>query len=251
MRTNLRVHPLSPREVRAWYAHVDRLGAAPIDPESPALWRWLRPDERSRYERYRTDRDRSMFLLGRVMARALVGEAAGVDPWSWAWREGPRGRPEIGEPRVSVRFNLAHSAGMVVCAVAEGREVGVDVEDLARRPADLALVRRCCSPLEIAELETAAAGERHDLFLRYWTLKEAYLKARGLGLSVPLSDISLAVRGSHVSIAFSDALAGWSTGWEFRLERLTDRHLMAVAVAALDEPSTFVIAPLPPGILEP
>ena len=119
------------------------------------------------------------------------------------------------------------------------------------RAAGTSLLRRCCSPFELATLEAALAADRHDLFLRYWTLKEAFLKARGLGLSVPLSSISLTLDGRRASIAFADALAGWSTGWEFRLEQLTRHHLMAVAVAALDEPSTFVITPLPPGILEP
>ncbi len=130
-----------------------------------------------------------MFGLGREMARSLVGVALGVPPESWIWREGPHGRPEIAAPDADLHFNLSHSAGVVVCALARGRTIGVDVEDLSRRAPDPAIVTRYCSPAEAEDV--CAQGDRwRDRFLTYWTLKEAYLKARGLGIAVHLSDIS-------------------------------------------------------------
>jgi 4'-phosphopantetheinyl transferase len=179
-----------------------------------------------------------MFLLGRVMARSLVGAALDVPPASWQWREGTHGRPEIADAG-GLRFNIAHSAGLVACAIARDRDVGIDAEDLHRRRVDRALVRRYCAPSEVAEIESHGDAW-HDRFLHYWTLKEAYLKARGLGISVPLRDIRFHVGhvdgGEHVGhvdvrIGFDGSLAGSDDRWAFLLTRPTDRHLVAVAVS--------------------
>lgn len=218
-------------EVRVWYAQTSVLAA-----DRAAVARaleWLQPDERARFDRYRFDADRMMFLLGRVMARRVVGLALGVAPVAWRWREGSHGRPEIAEPGTSWHFNLAHSAGLVACALADGREIGVDVEDLERSPADIALVRRYCSPAEAADVLAQGAHWRHR-FLTYWTLKEAYLKARGIGISVHLTDVSFSLDPGGVRIAFLDSLAGTDTRWLFELLRPTGRHLLAIAASTAD-----------------
>lgn len=218
-------------EVCVWYAHTSAL-----DGDRAAVGRaltLLQPDERARFDRYRFDADRMMFLLGRVMARELVGQALALSPGAWRWREGGSGRPEIDDPGTPLRFNLAHSAGLVACALASGRDVGVDVEDLERRSTDVAIVRRYCSPDEALDVE--AQGDRwRDRFLIYWTLKEAYLKARGVGIAVNLSDINFSLDPGGASVAFLDSLAGTDTRWRFELLRPTDRHLLAVAASTTD-----------------
>ena len=191
---------------------------------------WLTESERVRYLRFVHDDDRWMFLVGRVMARALVGRALGCAPTAWRWREGPHGRPEIDEPGVTWRFNVAHSAGLVACALADGHDIGVDVEDLERRGISPGFARRYLSPGEVADVDAQPEGVRQDRLLTYWTLKEAYLKARGLGVSVPLSDIEFTLEASGPRIGFLRTLAGTSTDWHFHLTRPTPRHLMAVAL---------------------
>ena len=199
--------------VRVWYAFTSDLSPRGVDPAA-----WLEPAEQARHDRFRGDDDRAMFLLGRIMARTLVGRALGVAPRAWQWREGQRGRPEIAAPPSAVRFNLAHSGGLVVCALADRRDVGVDVEDLQRRRVEFEVVRRYCAPAEIADVE-AQGGAWHDRFLRYWTLKEAYLKARGLGIALPLANLD-----------FTAPIPAWT----FHLATIADRHLMAVATATTD-----------------
>ena len=221
----------APDNVQAWYAATTHLS----DPHRvDRALAWLAPAERDRYARFFGDEDRRMFLLGRTMARTLVGRAAGIAPTAWQWREGPHGRPEIGSPDSSLRFNLAHSAGLVVCALASGREVGIDVEDLARRPIDPALVRRYCAPAEIADIDAQPRHQWHHRFLIYWTLKEAYLKARGLGISVPLANICFSLDSNAARISFRDSLAGTDDRWTFHLTQPTDRHLVAIAASTTD-----------------
>jgi 4'-phosphopantetheinyl transferase len=217
-------------DVRAWHAHVDHVFA---DPAAVArARRTLNDADRERFDRYHGERDRRMFLLGRLMSRQLVGQALGVAPEQWEWRTGRHGRPEIAAPPTLIRFNLAHSAGLVVCALAKAREVGVDVEDLQRPPIDERMVRRYLSPSESADVEAQGARWRHR-FLVYWTLKEAYLKALGLGISVPLREISFVLEPG-VRITFLGSLADTSTAWAFQLLEPTERHLVAVAASAAD-----------------
>jgi len=237
------VSPPRPGEVSAFHAHVDLLASDPARAERALAW--LTPSDQARYARFRHEDDRLMFLLGRVMARSLVGRAAGVDPRSWPWREGPRGRPEVGDPALPLHFNLAHSAGLVVCALAHSHEVGVDVEDRRRRPLDRHIVHRFCAPEEAADIDAGGDEGWHDRFLVYWTLKEAYLKARGLGIAVHLANLRLTLDDERIRLAFRGDLAGTDPRWAFHLASPTARHLVAVAAPEADGPVTFTLAPLP------
>lgn len=205
----------------------------------------LEPAELARYHGYRHDADRMMFLAGRVMARTLVARALGVAPGEWRWREGLRGRPEIAAPDTILRFNLAHSAGLVACALATGRDVGVDVEYLRRRPVDTQIVPRYCAPDEVRDIQAHGPHGWHDRFLLYWTLKEAYLKARGLGISVSLSDISFTVDGGTPRISFLRSLEGTDDRWMFHVARPTTEHVLAVAAPSTPTPPAIAVAPYP------
>lgn len=228
--------------VHVWYADVRVLRT---DPGRRGRARaWLDDAAAARFARYRHDDDREMFLLGRVLARVLVGRAGGVPPTGWRWKDGRHGRPEVDEPGCNVRFNIAHSAGLVACAVAAGRDVGVDLEDRLRRPVDRRLVRRFCSPAEAADIERQGV-DWHDRFLTYWTLKEAYLKARGLGIALPLASIELQPTRESATVRFLPPLDDADDRWAFHLAAPTARHFLSVAAPAADGPVTFAVEPFP------
>lgn len=230
-------------EVLAWHA---RLNVLTDDPDRVArALSWIGDAGRNRYERYRHPDDAAMFLLGRVMARSAVGRATGLAPDTWRWREGDRGRPEVDEPGVSLHFSLTHSAGLVACALASDREVGIDVEDRQRRPLDRRVVARYCSASELADVNAQGDAGWHDRFLRYWTLKEAYLKARGLGIAVPLSEVSLTIDGDSASVSFGPSLDGADARWAFATSAPTPRHLLAIAAPTAPGPAVFHVAAFP------
>jgi 4'-phosphopantetheinyl transferase len=239
----------TPHAICAWHAHIDRAWPSPAS-HARGLG-WLAPRERERYGRFRHDADREMFLLGRVMARTLVGRALDRRPDEWPWREGSRGRPEIDLPDVSLSFNVAHSGGIVVCAVAREAEVGIDIEDRGRARLDRDLVDRYCSPAEIADIASQPHEGWRDQFLKYWTLKEAYLKARGLGIAVHLSDLSFDLSApDHVTVAFLNSLAGSDPAWAFDLRDLGADHFVALAASTpKGVRPVFSLDPLPPDWL--
>jgi 4'-phosphopantetheinyl transferase len=108
-------------------------------------------------------------------------------------------------------------------------DVGVDLEHLDRRPMARDLYRRFCSPAEIADIERQPEEARARRFLTYWTLKEAYLKARGLGIAVSLADVEFAIDGPRPLISFRGSLEGTDPSWAFALFQPSPRWLLSVA----------------------
>lgn len=194
------------------------------------------PDERARFERYRRPLDAHQFLVGRLLIRHWLASETGAAAATWRFSEGERGRPEIVRADVPWSFNLAHSGGLVACALTRPLQplgpdsgIGVDLEDMERRPLAPDIARRFCAPAEVADIERQPEGLRVHRFLTYWTLKEAYLKARGLGIAVHLADVAFTLDGPHPAITFRESLAGTSTDWAFELFQPTPRYLLSVA----------------------
>lgn len=204
--------------------------ARPLTASEAAVWAEDLPDvERARFARFKHERSAHEFLVGRLMVRRWLAALTAHAPNDWQFIEGFRGRPEVASPHTSLRFNIAHSGGVVACIFTDGREAGVDVEDLGRRMIEPELWARYCAPSEIADIEAQPEEARHRRFLSFWTLKEAYLKALGLGIGVHLSDIAFTLHPECPTIEFHDSLAGTSADWAFGMTSLHDQFLLSWA----------------------
>jgi 4'-phosphopantetheinyl transferase len=166
-------------EVHAWCVDLDA-----VDADGGAEAAGLSVDERARATRFHFARDRARFLGGRAALRHLLAGYAGTEPHALVFAQGAHGKPAL--PGTGLEFNFSHSGGCAVLAVARGRRVGVDVEQIRAERATLAVARRFFAPAEAAAVAAAAPAERALTFFRCWTRKEAYVKARGEGLSLPL-----------------------------------------------------------------
>ncbi len=178
---------LTPREdVQLWQASV------PVSESAlTSLRRSLSPDESARAERFTHDAARREYVFGRAFLRQLLGSALSIAPECVEFTFGRAGKPRVrpGSAPTDWRFNLAHSGGRVIIALAQGREVGVDLEPLQEMTDWPELAKRIFSPREQAELQ-ALAGEQQPLaFFKGWTRKEAWLKATGEGLTEALAEI--------------------------------------------------------------
>ena len=228
MSTSIIPHQLQPGEVRVSFFDAEAHGGL-----DATMWAqlvgWLQPDERERLNRFKNLESRASFLIGRGMVRRLLADITDVPPPAWRFVEGVRGRPEIGEPATRLRFNLAHSGGMVACVMADDRDVGIDVEHLDRRQLSFDVAARSCAPDEIDDINAEPAEGRQQRFLAYWTLKEAYLKARSLGISVHLPDVSFVLDVERPALVLRGSMADADPRWLMRIVQASSRHLLAVA----------------------
>ena len=227
-------HPdtLNQRDVHVWLAEPESLLAS-LEPIEQALG-LLDADELRRYRAFRFDRDRRVFLAAHLLMRTRLSRYAPVAPGEWEFEKNAFGRPEVAGPpsgRGALRFNVSHTDGLVACAVTRMADVGVDVEYLARPTPGLDIAERFFSPDEYAMLRKAPAAEQHELFFAIWTLKEAYIKARGKGLSLPLDHFAFDIdRLTFRGVRFRDELNDKAENWQFGVRRAGPRHLMAFAV---------------------
>jgi 4'-phosphopantetheinyl transferase len=218
---------LAPGDVHVWYRPTGSLGDKDVE---DAVAR-LSQDERTRYARFRFARDRRDYAAAHALLRTSLSRYADLAPESWRFHETPGGKPSLvldaGVPRLS--FNLSHTDGLVACAIAGGAEVGIDVESVDRDLRD-GVAERFFSESENADLRQCASGPlRARRFVELWTLKEAYVKAIGTGLSHPLDSIVFDV-ADRDAILFLPPPEVEAAGWRFLLSAPTGHHCLAVAV---------------------
>ena len=215
--------------------HIDlaRSDSAEAPARSLSYHGLLTPDEHARMGRLIFERDRQRFLLTRALVRTTLSRYSAVAPADWRFVTNAYGRPEIANRPSGVpdlRFNVSHTDGLVACAVTVGREVGVDVESVDRRLIyDVA--DRFFAPREVEDLRALAAADQPRAFFDYWTLKEAYIKARGMGLAIPLGDFAFRLGpGAAPTISFERSITDDPATWQFMQAWPTPTHRLALAV---------------------
>jgi 4'-phosphopantetheinyl transferase len=152
--------------------------------------RALSEDEQERATRFYFERDRRRFVAARSVLREALAQYLGSAPADLVFEYGPQGKPSL--PGAGVSFNVSHSGPVGLFAFAPGFELGVDVELLDHaRADDQRVAERFFSALEVRVLRACAPETRAHAFLRCWTRKEAFIKGRGEGLSLPLQDFDV------------------------------------------------------------
>jgi 4'-phosphopantetheinyl transferase len=182
---------LSNADVHVWRACLDQAASC-----VQALQQTLCADELRRAARFHFPRDRRRFTVARGVLRHILGRYLRRPPAALEFRYSAYGKPAlaVGLEASGVRFNVSHSHEMALFAVTCGREVGVDIEYLSREIRAEEIAERFFSARERADLHSLPAEVKHRAFFNCWTRKEAYIKAHGEGLSLPLDgfDVTLA-----------------------------------------------------------
>jgi 4'-phosphopantetheinyl transferase len=184
--------------------------------------------ERQRRDRFVFAKDRDAFVVTRGFLRSVLSRYARMPPAACVFATNRFGKPSLhGAP---LEFNLSHTDGLAAIAVAAGGAVGIDVEGVMR--ANLHHdVRRFFSAAEIRALESLPCAQQPSRFFDYWTLKEAYVKARGIGLSLPLDGFSMHVHDHRPpTIEFLPAISDDPHQWQFALVDPIPGYRMALAI---------------------
>jgi 4'-phosphopantetheinyl transferase len=195
-------NPTGSSALQLWLAYPGDLAEPATEEACTAI---LDDAERARAARFRFDRHRREYLATHALTRVALSNAHGLPPQSWSFSVNKYGKPSP-IPECGLRFNQSNSVELAVCLIARpdawpgaaaAAEVGVDVESFARAEEIVSLAARVFSAAERAQLAALLAADRPDRALSLWTLKEAYIKARGMGLSLPLQGISFLFDGPN------------------------------------------------------
>lgn len=185
----------------------------------------LDAEERERHDRFVFEKNKVEYLLTRGLERGVLARATGRRPNELAFRRTALGRPEL-EPPGDLRFNLTNTVHMVAIAVASGREVGVDAEPLARAEQVLGVAESVFTERERASLAALAPEARQTRAVTLWTLKEAYIKARGMGFSLPVQEFEVT---DDDRLRFEPSIDDDPRRWRLYTRRVAD-HLVSLCV---------------------
>ena len=169
----------------------------------------LSPEENARADRFHFERHRRRFVVARDALRNLVSCYCGASPGEVQFAFGAHGKPSIRHPETSIRFNLSHSDDLMVAAFTSETEVGVDIEKIDPRFAATEISARFFTPQEHALIEEREEG-RTEIFLRFWTAKEAVMKATGLGLNLEPNAIAMALDPLRITSIRPDVTPDWA-----------------------------------------
>lgn len=201
-------------DVHVWRATMDL-----PPPAVRLLEQTLAPEERMRAARFRWPIDRMHFVVRRGVLRALLGQYLRREPATLRFHYNRYGKPALAETfegdAISITFSLSHSRGLALYAITRGRPIGIDLEYVDTEVAYERIAEHLFSLREVDALRALPPQMRREAFFRCWTRKEAYLKARGVGLSLALSQFDVSVYPRRPAANFATAeqsqdMASWS-----------------------------------------
>ncbi len=201
-------------QIHLWLTFLDEI----TDPHLLGEYRLLLSDAELRQQaRFRFERDRHRYLVTRAMVRTVLSKYVDVALSEWRFVSNAYGKPSIAAEHAAaagIEFNVSHTDGLVVMGVACERVLGVDVENVHAGNVDIQIADRYFAAAEVAALRALPREQQQQRFFEYWTLKESYIKARGMGLSIPLDrfwfQLSVGARAQLIDPADGDRADRWS-----------------------------------------
>jgi 4'-phosphopantetheinyl transferase len=208
------------------------------------LW-WVRPEtfqasraeealldveERQQHQRFIPPAKQHEYLVTRVLVRTVLGAALGIAPETLRFTRNRWGRPSL-SPQSHLRFSVSHTDGLVVCLVSAAHEVGVDTELFARAPKLLALAPNVFAPVELGELAALPITAQPKRAVILWTLKESYVKACGMGLSIPLDSFAFRFEAENGRIELALQPSDETAHWQFQTHEL-GKHCVSTTIAS-------------------
>ena len=197
----------------------------------PEYYGLMNPRESARNARYSHPALRHTDVITRALQRSVLSHYTGLPPSQWTFATTDGGKPYISSPTSNLHFNLSHTAEWIVCAVADFPCVGIDIEQCRRKVETMRMAERFFSLEEFKALQRLPTSTRKNRFFDYWTLKEAYIKARGEGISLGLDKFSFSFSDDRqIGFSCDPQLADNPGAWHFRLSTGDTDHRLALAV---------------------
>lgn len=210
--------------VDLWYVRTSEVGDA-----RALVWSLLTAEERKKHDAFRFDENKHEYLVTRAVERAVLADRLGRAPKELVFERTHYGRPLL-VGASSLCFNLTNTVHLIACAVTSGRELGVDAEPLSRGDDVLDVAGTVFTAYERAMLDSMVLEARRRRAVELWTLKEAYMKARGLGMSLPPNDFELTFEvPDSPALRCAPSVDADPSRWTFAMREIGD-HLVSVCV---------------------
>lgn len=185
-------YQLTDDDIHLWIINPQQISA------TPELHAILSEEENKKVDRYRSDKAKHTALITRSFIRLLLSKYEKSAPHQWKFSISDLGKPEVSNANLPLRFNLSHNDELIICAICLEKNIGCDIENLSRKVSVNAIADRFFSPDESLRIKASPAK-----FFEYWTLKEAFVKATGLGISQGLDTFSFQINRANV-VDFND-----------------------------------------------
>jgi len=243
---------LTSAEIHIWLTSCEAISEERLLATCPEL---LNNKEKEEESRFYFARDRHRYLVTRALVRTVLSRYASVDPKSWVFSRDAYGRPHIVNPQATddcLSFSVSHTQGLIVLGVSKGRFLGVDVENFTKHDVSIDIADHYFAPQEVAALHELDYHQQKQRFFEYWTFKESYIKARGMGFSLPLARFSFLFADDHsVDLAIDPELGDDSSRWQLWQFRPTSEHLLAVCAEKLNaQPLKLLVRETTPTVSE-
>lgn len=211
--------------------HLWRIDLSAVATAENRWQKTLSADERTRAARFHFERDRRHFTATRALLRTILASYVAADPPDLVFRYSEREKPSLDSQFSAVQFNVSHSGNAALMAFARRRELGVDIEIIRDDFDPSALAHRFFSKHEQIQLAALDPSEKFPGFFRCWTRKEAYIKAVGTGLSLPLDQFDVSIRaGEQNALLATRPEAAEAAEWSLREVPVTDGYIAALCV---------------------
>jgi len=192
----------------------------------------MAPEEREQETRFVFARDRRRYLVTRALVRSVLSRYADVAPDAWTFGTNAYGCPYARNPEAAdsgLTFNLSHTHSLIALAVSRDRAVGVDIENHCEREVSIDIARSYFAPREVSDLAVVPREQQQYRFFEYWTFKESYIKARRMGLSLPLDGFAFHYPTPQgVGLEIAPALSDRADRWHLRQFRPEPDYLLAL-----------------------
>lgn len=230
------------RQVHVWYCNPQAI----FDPGKLAIYSSLLSETESvRYRGIQFNSEQRSYLVAHALVRKVLSLYADIPPQDWVFVSGAHGKPEVQNASFTgLRFNLTHTADLCACVVTRDTRCGVDAEYTERKNKLLPIANRMFSDIELGTFENRTEDEIRQRFFYYWTLREAYVKARGTGLGGSSKTFSFRI-DEHDSdrksaeIEFADEKQNDLAGeWQFEIFQPDTDHVISVALQSGDTGKT-------------
>lgn len=219
--------------VDIWLTHLDKIN----DTHKADYYYLLNNEEKDRLNRFLAPDSAEQFLVARALLRTRLTNYqtdVEIDPRDWVFKYNKYGKPCVSYPSFGkyLSFNISHTQGLIACAFSETLDIGVDTENLSRELNFSKLAQHSFAPYEVELLKQYTTDNIANQFYTIWTLKEAYIKARGMGLSIPLDSFWFNYDNESIKIQFSDRCIDNVENWQFKSVNINNSHRVSLAVNA-------------------